>query len=260
MKQSNFCTGVLTAMGLFASLALSAVASASPIIFDRGLPSSNLNNISGANRSNVAWADIGTTTSIGDNFTLSYSSVIDTIRVWIVARNPVAPSAGAYTLYLGNDLGTSTVVSAVATGTSIATTTYSGGATYQATGGDMITIFQLDFAGLNLAVGPGTLAFSIGGPAASGLTTPFVHASNGPLSGSPQMGADGLIYGFNSLGIFDVSNGYPFNSCCGNGWDKSSDINVQVFGSVPEPSTFALLGIAMLALFGLAAMRSRANA
>lgn len=266
MKRARSHFAFVALASVFASLALSAIAGASPLLFDRGLPTANLNNASGANRSNVAWADttaafggLGTTTAMGDNFTLAYSSVIDTVRVWIVARDTSGPvtSAGAYTLLLGNDLGAGTVVSAVGTGSSIAATTYNGIDTYQATNGDFITLFQLDFAGLNLAVGPGTFAFGIAGPHRIDLTTPFVHASNAPLSGSTQQGSDGFIYGFNALGQLDVSNGYPFNSL-NNGWDKSSDINVQVYGTVPEPSTVALIGIAMLSLFGFGLVRRRA--
>jgi hypothetical protein len=240
--------------GLAASVVVSAVAAASPIIFDRGLPTANLNHAAGANRSNVAWADAGSTMSIGDNFSLAYWSVIDTVRVWVVTRDANLPAANAYTLLLGNDLGNSTVVSPAASSTSVSIATYSGGATYQATNGDMITIFQVDFAGLNLVVGPGTLAFGITGPARSDLNTPFVHASNGPLSGSTQTGSDGVIYGFDSFGAMDIGNGWPWMSSI-SGWDKNSDINIQVFGSVPEPGTLVLLAFALLGVAGFALMR-----
>lgn len=39
-------------------LAIAATANAGPVtLVDRGLPTANLNNASGANRSNVAWVD-----------------------------------------------------------------------------------------------------------------------------------------------------------------------------------------------------------
>jgi len=245
------------AAGALASVALATTASAG-LIFDRGLPTANLNNVSGANRSNVAWADGGSTVLMGDNFSLAYADVINEIRVWVASRDPVPP-ANAYKLYLGTDIGVGTVVNFVESSSSVSLTTYSGGATYQATNGDMINLFEVDFSGLNLALGAGTYAFGIGGLVSSTCAvcnTPFVHASNAALSGSPQMGADDLIYGFNSLGALDVANGYPFNSF-NNGWDKSSDINVQVFA--PEPSSVALIAVALLSLLGLGLMRRRRN-
>ena len=66
------------------------------------------------------------------------------------------------------------------------------------------------------------------------------------------MGDDGIVYGFTSAGAMDTANGYPWNSS--GGWNKPSDINVQVFGVVPEPGTIALASIALL---GLAASRRR---
>ena len=260
MKKTRLSVSIfMAAASLLAGTFLSVAATASPILFDRGLPTANLNHAAGANRSNVAWGDAGTTVSIGDNFSLAYSSVIDQVRVWVVSRTQAAPAANAFTLSLGNDAGAASTVSPVASSTSVTSTTYSGGSSYQATNGDFIYMFQIDFAGLSLAVGPGTFAFSISGPpGAAGLSTPFLHASNGPLSGSTQTGSDSIMYGFTALGAMDIANGWPFNSF-GNGWDKSSDFNVQVYGTVPEPSTFALIAMALLSLFGFGMMRRRGS-
>jgi hypothetical protein len=81
----------------------------------------------------------------------------------------------------------------------------------------------------------------------------FNHASNAALSGTPQDGADDQYRWFSGAdGASSLSFGGFFDSD-GNGWDKSSDINVQVFASqVPEPWSLALLGAGLL---GIAATR-----
>jgi len=88
------------------------------------------------------------------------------------------------------------------------------------------------------------------------------HASNAALSGSPQDGADNQYLVFDSTTLADP---FVFNSDPNfdGGFDKSSDINVQVFGSarngaaVPEPASFLLLGT-LIAASGLAVRKKRA--
>ena len=81
----------------------------------------------------------------------------------------------------------------------------------------------------------------------------FLHASNAALSGSPQDGSDNLMLaGIYSAGT--VSSVETWTSA-GNGWDKASDVNVQVLGTVPDAgSTVLLLGLALTGL-GLARRR-----
>jgi hypothetical protein len=256
MKISKKKQYLTAACALACAAAFSGTAMADVLLFDRGLPTANLNNGALGNRSNVAWGDAGTTVSIGDNFTLATTDNVNDIRVWVVSGSST-PLTSTYQLWLGNDIGLSSTVSKVATSTSVVSTTYAGGIDYQGSSGNFINIFQVDFAGLGLTLGAGTYAFGVSGYADPGyvppLTTPFLSASNGPLSGSTQAGDDGFIYGFTSTGALDTANGYPWQSNGPTpGWDKNSDINVQVFGSVPEPGSLALVG---LALFGAAATR-----
>jgi hypothetical protein len=250
--------GMLAALGL--SVALTAPAAAQTLLFDRGLPTTNLNNAAGSNRSNVAWGDIGPT-SMGDNFTLNTGSVVDTIRVWVIDENATAPTANAYQLWLGPDIspgGSSNAsVSEVASSTSVTLTTYTGGVGYQGTSGAFHNMYEVDFTGLDLNEDAGTYAFGVSGtPGEPGITTPFLEASNGALSGSTQMGDDGFFYAFDASGAMDTAAGYPVDSD-GNGWDKSSDINVQVLGEVPEPASMAILGVGV---FALGAIRRRRRA
>ena len=72
----------------------------------------------------------------------------------------------------------------------------------------------------------------------------FVHASNGPLGGSPYDCPDNSYFTFNSDGTYNSTCNSGDTGC---GWDKGSDINVQLF-TVPEPATLALLGLGGLML------------
>lgn len=62
----------------------------------------------------------------------------------------------------------------------------------------------------------------------------FNHASNAALSGSPQQGADDHWIAWSKADLTTPSScdsGAPVGGVCDGGWDKSSDINVQVFAS-----------------------------
>lgn len=224
------------------------------LIVDRGLPSANLNNASGPNRSNVAWAfgiDNDGSWLVGDNFsnTSSNTYYIDTIRLWSVGETTSA------TLWGGLSSAASfTAISSTYTATAVQ---YSGGASYQGSSGGYATMTQLDFA-VNLTLEAGaTFNFFLDGARSSSPFIPFVHSSNAALSGSPQDGADNtMLYGLLASGTMAAANVGTWTSL-GNGWDKASDVNVQVYGQVPDASaTVILLGLGF-AGFGMLQVRHR---
>jgi hypothetical protein len=219
------------------------------LVVDRGLPQANLNNTSGDYRSNVRWSlyDSG---FLGDDFTmgtLGEQWVIDTIRVWTVPGvNEVDPDhLGDFyqdvRLYFGgSDDGLTPIVTGLLPPGSnqtsnpnilISDSTASGVVPYDDFGSNM-RIWQIDFTQLNLKV-QGGLKYRFGAWGLGRLTPDhagktyawFNSASHAPLAAANQDGADGTMLLFTSGGKFKSA----FNGK-GSGWDKTSDINVQVFG------------------------------
>jgi hypothetical protein len=243
---------------LILALALSAMVSgaamASSMLVDRGLPTDNLNNSAGANRSNVSWAFTEYTSAdywlVGDTFTNTSTQTwsITSIRLWTVGQTDT-------TILRGGIDGSTIGVISDATYADLSSSLYQGSASATS------AMHQVDFAvNITLAAGQ-TYSFFLDGSgsaaAGKGTFAPFVHASNAALSGSPQVGADNLMLYANVLGgIVDaLSVGTWSSSEPSGGWDKPSDVNVQVFGTaVPEPGTLALLG---LGLAGLGLSRRR---
>lgn len=250
-KKSVFWVGA----AVLALAGLAGVTSANAtMLVDRGLPTTNLNNSAGANRSNVAWLFGGSPADywmVGDTFTNTGSQTwaIDTIRLWTVG------TTGTAALWGGTDGSTIGLVSGSGV---ISNAAYADLSSYQGSSGRYIDMHQIDFA-VSILLAPGqTYDFFLDGTGNGNYVVPFVHASNAALSGPPQDGANGLMFYANVLGgTFDpLSVGTWNSSDPGWGWDKPSDVNVQAFGTttVPEPPTLALFG---LGLAGLAFSRRR---
>lgn len=241
-------------LAALAATMLSGAAHADVLVVDRGLPTANLNNAAGGNRSNVSWSFSGGS-FVGDSFTLGGAAgtiyTIDALRTWVIARDGVPLSA---TLYTG--IGANANLTATSSAASFTSVTYAGGASYETVGGLIRSLYQIDFTGLNIVAAAGTtISFGVDGVNQGGYAF-FNHASNAALSGSPQSGADNVMSEYLHDGTGATYVGV-FNSN-GNGWDKSSDINVQVFAdvaAVPEPATWAMMIVGFGAVGG--AMRRR---
>ena len=253
MKKFKFSVVLLVAM--FAAVS----AFGQSLAVDRGLPTANLNNAAGANRSNVAWA-FDPAWLTGDDFLIGSSGekyLITKLRGWSTQGAPGGIELGdrfqSVTLYGGpldsthfplmsGNYTFGTAIAPLMTGTlstgssansnsniSHSRTQYVGGADYQGSSGSFIQVWQHDF---NLAwvVDGGTrYAFAGDGELRTGVSYYwFNHASNAALSGSSQQGSDGLYFAWEKLSpnwLFVCDSGAL---TCG-GWDKSSDLNVQIW-------------------------------
>ena len=247
---------VVTAVSVLAMSAAMMGTAHADLLLDRGLPSANL-NLTNANRSNVAWVDGGQTTAAptpanywveGDTFknTTGATWNIDTVRVWAVGPMTTASLIG------GLSSNGAAGLSPVSTSYTATNATYPGGQVYISTSGARVLMTEIDFA-VNLTLTAGQeFVFFLDGTGGNYII-PFMSASNAALSGTPQEGADDLIWEANLVAGAAVS--MDSFTTLGNGWDKASDFNVQVLGTaVPEPGSMALVALGLL---GAVAVRRR---
>lgn len=234
---------------LLFALAWPVFAADPALVVDRGLPQANLNSAPGEYRSNVRWSSYDSG-FLGDDFTVGVAGenwVIDRIRVWTVPGVAAADPEHLGDFYQdvrlyfgGSGDGVSPIVTGLlAPGANqasnpnilISDATAASGVHYEDFGTAM-RIWQIDFAQLNLAVQGGVkyqfAAWGLGREQADGKGKTYAWfnlASNAALASARQDGADGTMLLFASGGKFQ--NAF---SGKGAGWDKTSDIDVQVFG------------------------------
>jgi len=223
---------------------LPVLAADSQLVVDRGLPKANLNDASGSARSNVRWA-IPDDGFLGDDFTIGAPGekwVIDSIRTWTVpgihSKDPVrlGDLYQDVRLYFGGPEGDLTPVVSVRLSENSDRTETGRVKISDVAGtyddfGKSLRMWQVEFTNLKLPVEGGVkYRFGVWGmgrpiPESAGKNYMwFNHASNAALAGVPQDGADGLILQFDAGG----RSAGELNTE-GHGWDKSADINVQVF-------------------------------
>jgi hypothetical protein len=235
----------LSTFAVSLALSLPALAAGPPLVVDRCLPQANLNDASGSARSNVRWA-VPADGFLGEDFTIGAPGerwIIDSMRTWTVpgVRSADSLHLGDFyqdiRLYFG---GPSADLTPVATARLTAGSESVGGANVRISEaaaplyddfGRSMRVWQVEFTRLNLPADGGVkYRFGVWGmgrsiPGTDGKTYMwFNHASNAALSGSPQDGADGVILQFDAAGR--TAGELRFE---GHGWDKSADINVQVF-------------------------------
>lgn len=229
------------------------------------MPTDNLNNAAGPDRSNVSWAQVdddGAPGKIltGDDFTLGSSSQfyrVNHIRTWAVEGKTTTDPfwlGNVFTsvsLY-GAPAGQALKVIAKGNLTSNSNTTdnpdisitevrYTDGSQYEGSDGTY-RIYQLDFENLNWLVPGGTKIYFAPDGVGVEPTSWYNHASNKDMSGNAQAGADDLYLSWLRSDLADVhecdSSDPTHDPFCSGGWDKSSDINVQVWAeALPAPST-----------------------
>lgn len=227
MKKKIFIALVLIISAIATSVALAAGNQV-----NRGLPTDNLNNAAGADRSNVAWSN-GSDYVTGDSFTVGttgHQYKLDSLTVWNIGHfgSPFADQFSNVKLYLAGSDGSLQVIPATL---STKPVEYANNTNYQASSGSFRQIFEDTFTNMNVTLNGGdTYYFAVDGDANDYLW--FNHASNAELSGSPQEGSDGVYYAWSKEDLAtpnQCDSGVPAGeSVCNGGWDKSSDINVLI--------------------------------
>lgn len=262
MKGSRIALlGALVCAGNLANAAMS-------VLFNRNLPTENLNLAAGANRTNYAWANYWldgpngqNPTYIGDDYTIDGpgSYRIQKIRLW-VAGDDNAPFGG-YPMSL---LGTTQTLGLAGLQELSSTFTYGevnyvNLETYQRSNGAFMKLWYVDFATDFIVQGGEKQLFFLKAVRphplfANHSITPYLHTSNKDLSGVPMPGADDKMLNL----VYDKDGVTPIDI---HAWDNSqfgysfakTDVNIQVFGEAVVPGPAAALPF----LLGLAAAARR---
>lgn len=220
------------------------------LVFDRGLPTANLNlnadsdPSNNVNRSNdVVFS--GSQVVIGDDFTIGASGeiwIIDKLRVWTDNPEGVSFSEAFTDLNLYGSKVPDTLIQLMkgnfTTGNTsdnpdiqISRVKYNNGQDFFFGGsGEWTSLYQVDFNNLNWTVdGGGKYQFGIhasGKPVGENMIWVWdSHISNKDLSGSRQDGADDLI----RLWPNPTAPALLINLKTEGAGDKPSDVNVQIW-------------------------------
>lgn len=264
--------------GMVASSSLWAI----PILL-RPLPTANLNDAAGANRSNQAFAEMDADRFSGDNFILSPGSwTINSITTWSVGSilgEAIGNEFSSISLFGRTYGGTMQTIATGAPGTTFDSTNpdlvlnsnpfitsrqvqYSNGSDYEA-GGYPYPIWEHTFSNLNWNVtGGDVIEFAVWGQGINQDSDTlygywFNHMSNAALNGAPflQFSNSYLVFDFGGMS----NPAFARNPLTVGLWDKGADMNIVINASpnnVPEPGTIGLM-TAGLGLLVLATRRRR---
>lgn len=248
------------ALPLAIALATVSISSAGPIIFQRALPTTNLNNAAGVNRSNagpIQGSFGGTPFTLGDDFILpgTGSIVIDSISVFMITNTLAGTPSSEFSqirLFGGADNfpvpSPLTQLSQTYTATKVQ---YNGATDFQSlSSSTLFSIYQLTFAGLGWTVQKNQYYdFAVNGTPIGGNTF-ALSVSNDVLGGATNPGApawDGsfLFFQGNPLNLTAASNTGTLI-----GFGKGADVNVIITSGVPvpEPASFGMFAIGLGAL------------
>jgi hypothetical protein len=253
MKYTKTIARALALATVFATL---PAAFAAPVIFQRQLPTQNINspyNAATPTRSNAAPIQqnynggcAGGPCLLGDDFILSTPSIIDSITVYMVTNTLAGTPSSEFSsiqLYGGVDAGLGLLSSSYAA----SKVQYNGTTDYQSLNSSTFySVYALTYSGLNWSVVGGKYYdFAIADIPIGGNTF-ALHTSNAGLSGPViEQGADGSFLFF-SAGATPALTGGSNSSTIVN-FGNGSDVNVIITGTapVPEPSTFGMLAIGL---------------
>jgi PEP-CTERM motif len=232
-------------------------------LWNQALPTTNLNNISNPNRSNVA-VQYGTLANpqqggastpfiVGDAFTLSgTTNTIDSVTIYEVGNLPDGGPQDTPTnefsnisLFIGPD---GSDLNFISNSFSAVQVHYVGAIDYQSVNNPAFyPIWAITFSGLGLSLAPGVYDYAIGATPIGGNIF-ALHASDGNLGGAAADESGGLGF-FQEDGApgnpWIVTYGYaPGTIANYQNPGQNVDVNVLITGtSTPEPGTFLLFGL-----------------